>query len=208
MATGFKSYRSDGTVQIDDEYKTLTLKEVRTASISATGSVLTIHSFSLTASNLMIAVRCQTLMYSAHQVVKSGTSWVINFAFMSQSGTQSETVTFYIFTDPEISPGSHLNIYNSGGTLVFSDETRPIRIRSVVAGNSGYTGASGRVYAPVLLARSDGVFAVNGILFDVYYYFYRCSGDSIIATPRIAYRKTGTRRTVVGSYLVADVTNY
>lgn len=207
MTTYVRAIRDDGSVIIDDTYKTLSLKEIQTVSITA-GTTPVSHTITATGDNVMVAVRSEQLHCAMYLTQVSGTTWSTTCIFVSDAGSVTENVKFYIFTDPIITAGDYVRVRNSAGDLLFSDSTKPIKIRGNVGGTSGFTGVSGRIYAPIMLSRADGIIFFNGVLWDIYYYFLRCSTHTVSATQKIVRRQTGVRRTTTGQYLVADVTDY
>jgi hypothetical protein len=208
MPVGFQVFKSNGTVQIDDQYRCMSLVEKRVVNIAAGSTSPTHYAVSATGNNVLVACRTQSLQVSTWTVSNTGTSWTTNFLFLSDSGTVGEDVIFYIFSEPEPTPVTFgLEVYNAAGQLCFSSDVNPLKVAAVVGGTSGFSGAAGRIYAPIILTRSDDITFNNNVIWNIRYWFMRCAGNTISATPRTM--RTGPiRRASNGTYLVADVTGY
>lgn len=210
MPAGFTSYRDGGFIQVDDNYQTLTLSAKQTAFISTTNSMSDVrfHSIGINAPYGFVACRTEVLhsaLYSAH---KSGNSMSFTFMFTTLDASASETVTFYLFEPPVLLADNFgVEVYNGSAQLCFTDQTNPVRVRAVNAAGDGYSGAGGRIFAPIILQRGDRSLDHNGVLWNIETWFYRCIGSQIVPQ-RLTWRRHSNPVTSVGSYLAADVTGY
>lgn len=210
MTAGFTTWRNGSAVQVDDNYRTLTLSRVETASISTTNSMSDVRFYSVGVSSSVGFVACRSeILYSALvQAKRSGGSLTFTFALTTLDTSASETVKFYVFEPPALSADNFgVEVYNASAQLCFTDHTNPVRVMGLNAASSSYSGTSGRIYAPIIMQRQERATNFNGVLWNLHLWFYRCNTNQIEAN-EIIWRRHTSPVGADGSYLIADVTHY
>ena len=209
MTDGMIIRRDSGATVLDNTFKTLGLSDVIDVGISASTTSVT-YTLNVSGENVMVACYSAALEHSVYSISDSGSSAIIVFLFRGPGGPTSETVRFFVFSNPVFgSEDFGIKIFDGSGSPVFSNFKKPIRIAGVVPGNSGFTGTSGRLYAPIILSRHDDVTFNNGVIWNVRYSFLQCAGNVINANMRVVKTVSGIRRSPTGAtYLAADVTDY
>lgn len=219
MSSLFRIRRPDGDVQIDDNYRLFTLKEIYDAHISvsppANQGLYQMASFALAGpeQDVFVACRSTILFATVWQSRRSSSGWSISYMFSTGSSSPAEeTVRFYIFT-PKVggaSPGVRFRTYDATGALCADlIGTKPVRVKGVQTGTGTWSGTPGRIYAPVSLRSGRAVVAAppNSIVCQLS--CFRCDGHSVaVSNQNLLTRTSYARRSVTSQALIVDVTDY
>lgn len=156
MPAGLTIYNDSGTVQIDESYRNVALREKRAVPLS--------HSIGQVYETIVVAgVNSLMAMQSAYyapfllETSFDGTNWSYRwgFEYLGMGLPTSDTAYAYIFDVVEPNPDNFgLEVYDASSNLVYHSSAKVLKIVSVQNHASGYTGASGRVFVPLILSAS------------------------------------------------------
>lgn len=146
--TGLTIYNDSGTLQIDEDYKNLSLVEKPIVNAVGGSGLISIN---YTGVRPVVAVGHTTFVAFVYATV-SGTSWTFYFMGGGAAGTP---IQFYIFDDPKTAPTFGLEVYNAAGQLSFSFGAPPLRIVSIHPNlnptvTQSFSLSAGKTYATVL----------------------------------------------------------
>jgi hypothetical protein len=211
MPPRLKITNSLGTTQIDEKWENYGFKQVVPVYFDV--SEPTYYTFSATGLAVLLAFRATTLRVIPLSSYIDGATWYFNYRIDPpfDSGGGAETVYFYVFDVPGSSfptTGPRLRIVHQG-KLVFHSDMRPMVVPSgsVRACNVDYTGASGRIFAALVLinpVRNE----FNGSTYTQWTRALRVSGSSIISSDRIIGPGSAIEFANEGLYAPVDVTHY
>lgn len=137
---GLEAKNSSGEVQIDGEYRNLSLQETGTASVDETGSnnAGTTVSFNNAYSYApLLAFKAPEDHVALSHLTKDGNGNFDGFEAAAKRGNTGVTLSYAVFTEASVDPGSGfgVKVLDASGNPVFSSAEQFIRIVSV----SGYT---------------------------------------------------------------------
>lgn len=212
MPAGLQVFNDFGTTQIDENWKNYGFRQKFSVPLSAgpTDQPVPVQ-LPLTGVAPLVAVRAGTLMPIPMHSHLDGSSWIFNWRFYAPFINQiyNETVDFYVFDVPWSGGFSNVGIevFNASGERVYHSDMPVMTVPSggVQPCNAGFSGASGRIYAPLVLmnpARAE----VEGPGFRHWSRALRVSGADILSSDW----RIGTAALVPaaneGLYAAVDVT--
>lgn len=208
MPAGLTIYNDSGTVQIDESYKNLAFKERRAIVLS--------HSFGraivdvvVAGPNIVMAMQSGQYAPTLINTDFDGTNWTYRWGF-EYDGTFSpgDTAYAYIFDVAQASSDTcGLEVYDASSVLVYNSNVRPLKIVSVQAHATPYTGTSGRVYVP-LISEISVYTVISGTFFFYATLSLRSSGNSITSIETAFGVSPGPVSPSAGTYAAIDVTGY
>jgi hypothetical protein len=171
MPAGLAILNDYGSVQIDENWKNWGFKQLIPMSVhipASTNFLANVYSLSVAGDAVLIAPVSQNLAVSVVRTEYSGGVWTYHFIILRQfilSYEETETAYIYVF---DAMPGSSfsnvgLEVFNALGQRVFHSDMNPLKARAVLPGSSGFSGTSGRTYAPLALTHTRHFDPVNGI---------------------------------------------
>lgn len=171
MPAGLYILNDYGSVQIDENWKNYGFKQLIPMAVTvAAGTNFNANTYSLSVAGdaVLIAPVTTNLAVSVVRTTFSGGVWTFYFIILRQfalSYEEAETAYIYVF---DVMPGTTfsnvgLEVFNALGQRVFHSDMNPLKARAVLPGSSGFTGTSGRVYAPLALTHTRHFDPVNGI---------------------------------------------
>lgn len=202
---------SAGTTQIDETYRNFGFREI----ISVPFATATPFNYELAVGGgegVLIAARSASLAACPLQSYISGSTWYFTFRIVppfEHGVVYSETIQFYVFDLP------HGTFSNFGirivhqGNVVFHTDVNPMKVpgASVQTCNLGYTGVSGRIYAPLVLLNPIRSEFTPGFGYGVSTRRLRYSGSNIISTDYFTgYGGFTSNLANEGLYAAVDVT--
>jgi|GEM_PF-4246303 len=164
MPAGLQVFNSFGTVQIDENWKNYGFRQIVPVSftleppIPGQSAAPVDYTLTLSGAAVLVAARSELLQVVAGGSLLSGTTWTFNWRIHpppapAPGASYSETVIFYVFDVPVSGGFSNvgLEVFNASGERVFHSDMDVMKIRSVQPCSSGFTGLSGRIYAPLIV---------------------------------------------------------
>lgn len=228
MTAGLTVFNTDNTVQIDESYRNYGFRSkiqisVTTSNIVGSG-IPDVYPYSFTTPGTIAQlVACSSnsqYPYLLHSYF-DGTSWTHNFRFIHDPGesgfyepsTYTGTVTFYVFDVIDSSFSNvGLEVFNAASQRVFHSDMTLMKSGPVIYAGSNYTGASGRIYAPLVL--EIGIFTPTPVPGQGYRQWQRClrvqSGGQVIRSRELSPGVVGAAGPydAGGLYAALDVTDY
>jgi hypothetical protein len=211
MPAGLQIFNDSGTIQIDENWKNFGFRQTVDVGISITLPTLNpyvIYDLVVPGQNAMVAHRSSTFAGMIMSSNFDGTNYRFKFLFIppNATGTHSETVRFWVFDVPPSSGFSSvgLEVFNGSGERVFHSDMSVMKISGVQACDTGFTGASGREYVPLIAVPS---FYKPGGTGPLYAWFPKASGNTITPFTSITpYTAPFSGAGSAGLYAAVDVT--
>lgn len=171
MPAGLFVLNDYGSVQIDDNWKNWGFKQLIPLSVHiAAGTNFNANTYSLSVAGeaVLIAPVSTNLAVSVVRTEFSGGVWTYHFIILRQFALgfdETETAYIYVF---DAMPGSSfsnvgLEVFNALSQRVFHSDMNPLKARDVLPGSSGFTGDTGKTYAPLALTHTRHFDPTNGI---------------------------------------------
>lgn len=163
MPSGLQIRNDYSTIQIDENWKNYGFKYKFPVTLTLINNGLTDYGiydyrFTVTGSAVLVAFRSPDFHVIPRESSFDGVTWAFNWRIQISVPpfvAQTATVEFYIFDVPTSESFSNVGIevFNAVGERVFHSDMGLMRIPSgaVQACNFGFTGVSGRIYAPLII---------------------------------------------------------
>ncbi|CAN7598543.1 hypothetical protein [Bosea sp. LjRoot237] len=186
MPTGLTITNDIGSVQIDENWRNFGLRQVipLTVTIPANQTfVANTYTVSAAGEAVLIAPKSSNLFVIPQRTTFSGGVWTYHLLVMRQfllNFEESETVNIYVY---DLLPNGvygdvGLEVFNASGQSVFHSDMDPMSAAAVLPGSSGFTGVSGRIYAPLFLTHTRHF----NPTFGMYFWGLRSSSNTITTT--------------------------
>ncbi len=213
MPAGLQVINTHGTTQIDENWRNYGYRGKITypISISATGPGLADAVLYLAGEAVMIACRSTVFRPTPLNSNFDGTTWTFRWRFLPEfiAVDYFENVEFYIF---DVLPDGGfsnvgLEVFDAAGKRVFHSDMSPMRVPpgGILPATSGFTGDSGRIYAPLILRNPIFTQMFENLARHATYTLY-CSGNSIISDYRFLGSTSLGLYGTSGLYAAVDVT--
>lgn len=211
MPAGIYILNDSGTVQIDENWRNFGFRAKTPLDVHIPANqnfLANTYSFSVAGEAVLIAPVTTNLCVNVVRTEFSGGVWTFHLIILRQfhqTYAEYETAQIYVYDVMPVSGFGNvgLEVFNAAGERVFHSDMNPMKSRQVLSGDTGYTGTSGRVYAPLFLTHTRHFDPINGIQ----YWGLRSYGDYItsIEINVAGGGFTGTN-TNAGLYAAVDVT--
>lgn len=208
MPAGLTIYNDSGTVQVDESYRNVALKEKRAVALShSIGAVYT--NIVVTGVNALVAMQSANYAPFLVETTFDGVDWTYRwgFQYLGAGAPTSDTAYAYIFDVVDPNPDNFgMEVYDASGNLVFHSSAKCLKIVAVAGHSSGYTGTSGRVYVPLILTAS-----IRSILFGMTFLYETTAllaSGNVITPIDFAMASGVAGVSGVGTFAAIDVTGY
>jgi hypothetical protein len=226
MVAGLAIVNDYGTTQVDETWRNMGFRQKMPVNIDVPTTSPPIPAgyggqpYQLVVSgtaSLLIACKATVLLPVMLHSYYDGANWTFNWLFCNEFGGVhgNETVEFYVF---DVLPSGGfsnvgLEVFNTLGQRVFHSDMEPMRVGYGGAGvqpcNTGFSGAGGRVYAPLIML--NPIYGVNmgGVTgFRLHAHSLRASGSSIVSKSNVPLGAFGASGAYdnSGLYAAIDVT--
>lgn len=182
MATGIKILNDSGAVQIDENYRNVCL--VNKIAIVVSGTGIQYHDVVVAGARVLMCMESANYSPFLFNTSFDGTNWTYRWGFNYLAGgyPTSDTVYAWVFDYLTTPPSDDfgLKVRDASGNMVFHSSSKPLKIVSVQSHPSGYVGASGRKYVPLVMLNSYFVQSGFPSSFSCTYGL-RSSGNTIVA---------------------------
>lgn len=179
MPTGARILNTSGTVQIDQTYKNLALKQkgqITTGSDGINPSLVNFRQKILRVTATFPLMALQSSVYAVVDYVYRVNANTWDF-YIRTSGTTAVTLTYYLFDQPGTPTQNYgLRVFNPvNGQLTYHSEFKYLRIADQISGDIWRTGRandfgprtyeSGRQYAVITTRRGTGLYMYSASTF-------------------------------------------
>lgn len=217
MPAGIRVRNQFFTTQIDHNFKNYGFVQIIPVTVSMTFPSLSeqgLIQVTVPGVNSLAGIRCGTFFYCPLGSYFDGTNWLYTFKFLPEfvfTGTATETVYVYVFNTPASGGFSNLGIRIRNpvtGEIAFHSDMRPLYMEAKRPCTSGFSGAGGRVYCPIITRFCFINNFYSGVGYRLEPYALRCVGNDIqvkqFSLP--SYYAYFASHYEAGEYAVIDVT--
>lgn len=209
MPAGLQIFNSYNTVQIDENYRNLSLKEKRDVTIAGDIYTTLIYDLVFYGEAAVAGVISRSLFAVPIFSEYSGGYWTQRWLFKPIGFMNvNEVVTFYIW-DEVYSPSTNVGIevFDGIGRRTFHSDSKPMKILGQSTANNSYWGdPSGRLILPIL-NRPSFQSEFGGSSYSLYSWFLRSNFYTIEAN-RFHLGQSFLEYTDYGLYTWVDITGY
>lgn len=188
MVAGIRVRNQYFTTQIDHNYKNYGFVQVIPVNVVITSPSVDeqgIVQVTVPGINSLVGVRSSLFFYFPMGSFFDGTNWIYTFKFMPPvaiTGTQSETVSLFVFNTLESGGLSNIGIrirHPVTGEIGFHSDMRPLYMEAKSLCTSAFGGTPGQIYCPIItrLCFINNFYA--GLGFRAEPFGLRCSGSTI-----------------------------
>lgn len=217
MPAGLQIFNDSGTIQIDESWRNYGFRQIIPVGVTLSappGQTAVPVDYTLTVSGeaVLIAARSETIQTVAAGSNLSGSTWEFNWRFhpppFPVPGLDySDTIYFYVF---DVMPSGGfsnigMEVFNASSQRVFHSDMSVMKVRSVLSGASDYSGAGGRIFAP-LVTLNPIRSTFNGSSYVITTRGFRTPGSTIL-TADLNFPASGFLEfSNYGQYAAVDVT--